>query len=84
MSADKKEQDMTELHQVVEGGAYEVKDGVIVRTEEPTHPGDSLGSARADGGPGAAVGTASGEPPRPPEATADAAAPTKRARAGQA
>ena len=63
---------LTELHQVEDGGAYEVRDGVIVRTEEPTAPAPTgpAGAQGADGEAGAAVGAATGEPPSSPEATA--------------
>lgn len=63
---------MTELHHVEDGGAYEVRDGLIVRTEEPTAPATvaAAGEQRADGEAGAVVGATSGEPPSSPEATA--------------
>lgn len=71
---------MTELHQVVDGGAYEVRDGVIVRVEGPTLPAQAgqAGEQRADGEAGAAVGAATGEPPSSPEASAAAPAPRSR------
>lgn len=63
---------MTELHQVVDGGAYEVRDGVIVCIEGPTlqAPLGQAGAQGADGEAGAAVGAATGEPPSSPEALA--------------
>jgi hypothetical protein len=71
---------VTELHQVVDGGAYVVRDGVIVRVEGPTLPAPAgqAGAQGADGEAGAAVGAATGEPPSSPEATAAAPAPRSR------
>lgn len=63
---------ITELHQVEYGGAYQVRDGVIVRVEGPTLPAQAglAGAQEADGEAGAVVGATSGEPPSSPEASA--------------
>lgn len=72
---------MAQLHTIQHGGSYEVKDGAIVRVEGPPLPGEPGAGATAEGGAGAAVGAAIGEPPSPPEDKAAAAPAARQARA---
>lgn len=73
------------VDEISQGGAYEWRDGVLVRVEEPAQPPAGArpaaeGQQGADAGPGgvAETGAATGDLPAPAEASAT------RARRGQA
>lgn len=72
---------MTQLHTIEHGGCYEVINGAIVRVGGPPLPGTPGAGATAEGGAGAAVGAAIGEPPSPPEDKAATAPAARQARA---
>ena len=61
---------------IAEGGSYELRDGVFVRVQEPTVTAEPAREQGADAGPGAALGSATGEPP----ARAEASEPAPRTR----